>query len=131
VQNYSPTDTRLYNGGLNTYEILTEFNVRGKYIACMSCTKDFTGLIIPSTRIINDTFDYAGSMGGVTYSEIRYGNLVQRAEDTITGGAVGGVTYSEVRYGNLNQRFEDSISGGAVGGVTYTFERFDPSGIGG
>ena len=133
MQTYALADTRFYVGGRSTYSIWTEFNVRGIYINSMSCDKDFTGLVIPNTQVIDDVLSPGSFSTKHDFNVIRYSNdRLSPTPDYAYMSFASEHSYIPIRYvpKSIDPQTSGSFYSFAVN-HTINITRYDPSGIGG
>lgn len=130
VQSYLPTDTRKYIGGLSVYSILSKFNVRGTFIEDMSCEKDYTGSIVPNTRIINDTLPNESISTAIT-TIIKYTNDVLRQTSSVVPLSISTESIAIQKYTFERLTHESKNSPASISTEKINITRTDPSGIGG
>jgi hypothetical protein len=124
------SEPREYIGGLNTYSILTEYNIRQQYSSAMSCEKDFSGLIIPSLHVVDDTLGKL-PLGSETNITTRYSNIKTGTESIMNLTNLGTPWGSTIRYSNIKTGTESIMNLTNLGASWGSSTRFDPGGIGG
>jgi hypothetical protein len=129
-----PADPLTYEGGaLTTYRIITNYDIWGAQFVRPSEPKDFSGLEVPPTVGINDSFTSFSVAPTQTTSIVRFTTEVQQINDNFDTFSVStSLTTTVVRYTPTVEEANDQFETFSVyDGQTNTIFRADPSGIGG
>lgn len=120
--------TLVYEEGIRAlYQILSEFNVRGYYSSEFSCVKDFTTLVEPNQRVIDDVA-YNG-FANAEFTKIIFTNEINSQQESLDlGFPVADAVTS--RFINTYQDITDNTNT-IFANPEVTTQRFDPGGIGG